>query len=805
MAGPGANQSHQLVTLNGAADLSTPLASLVVCCTSVPDEDRTKLAKYAEEMGAVHRYDLTLDVTHLIVGDYKTPKYRYVARERPDVRPMTAKWIEAIRELWINDEEIDMESLEREHILPTLHSLKFSMTGCDDPAERLQIADLVRANGAVYEGDLTKQITHLISYRTEGAKYRAAKNWKLQIVSPEWLYDSLERGMILDEKLYDPALPEEERGKGAWDKTKPKRTSLGKRSRDDSTVSLEGGKRKLRRTASTKLSTQNDGLWGDIVAAGSVTQVSRSGLWEEDNAGVLPEDVPAKLMISDDKLKSGSLQSTIENPPRKKGMFHACRFFPYDFPPGQRQVLHEHFVFNDGEVVNSVDELILHSDTNPQSQLFRVVPHDLPIDKHPTLPESEALIQTVTVWWLERCLHRKELINPTDHIIGRPFPVFPIEGFSEVIISTSAFSGIDLLHVTKAVKLIGAKYSEDLTPQSTVLVTKSVTAVRKDKFDHAQEWGVPIVTSEWLWESIKTGTRESFQKYRIRSQKQTGSLPKASKAVQPKALPRLERSKSELGRPASTSSSTFSKSSTRPPRNAGLDNTAFDSDEPTVKEENDTQLIGSLADTNGSATLDQSYKTEPLSERSINSPTRTVSTAPAPSDHPRSRPQEDMSNAISDLLAKTKTAATNPGQNEALEGRKRGPGRILGRVTSNMSTGSGRSRATSVDSTATHGHPVQYPSYNSGDKGSDHTANEQIELLLHGSSHFNKDVDSQPPSTQLQYEDPDSTEAREIVMARMMGEKVQPKKTGLKERAVTVGDLTDTSRTTRRAGRTSLR
>ena len=93
---------------------------------------QTELAKYAEEMGAVHRYDLTLDVTHLIVGDYNTPKYRYVARERPDVRPMTTKWIEAIRELWINDDEIDMESLEREHTIPTFHSLKFSMTGCDD-------------------------------------------------------------------------------------------------------------------------------------------------------------------------------------------------------------------------------------------------------------------------------------------------------------------------------------------------------------------------------------------------------------------------------------------------------------------------------------------------------------------------------------------------------------------------------------------------------------------------------------------------------------------------------------------------
>jgi hypothetical protein len=40
MAGSGANQSHQVVTLNGAADLSAPLAGLVICCTSVPDEKR---------------------------------------------------------------------------------------------------------------------------------------------------------------------------------------------------------------------------------------------------------------------------------------------------------------------------------------------------------------------------------------------------------------------------------------------------------------------------------------------------------------------------------------------------------------------------------------------------------------------------------------------------------------------------------------------------------------------------------------------------------------------------------------------
>jgi DNA replication regulator DPB11 len=83
-------------------------------------------------MGAVHKYDLTPEVTHLIVGEYNTPKYRFVARERPDVEPMTVTWIEAIRELWINDQEVDFEALQKNHRVPTFHSLKLSMTGCDD-------------------------------------------------------------------------------------------------------------------------------------------------------------------------------------------------------------------------------------------------------------------------------------------------------------------------------------------------------------------------------------------------------------------------------------------------------------------------------------------------------------------------------------------------------------------------------------------------------------------------------------------------------------------------------------------------
>ncbi|KAL2075597.1 hypothetical protein VTL71DRAFT_540 [Oculimacula yallundae] len=859
------NFSRQTVPLNGSTDVPAPLHGYVICCTSVPDEKRTQLAEYAKQMGAAHTYDLTLDVTHLIVGEYDTPKFRYVAQKRLDVLPMTIGWIEAVRELWINDQEINMPLLEQQHRMPTFHSLRFSMTGCDDPTERLDIAEQVKANGATYEGDLTKSITHLISFRTEGAKYKAAKTWKLKIVSIEWVRDSLERGMILDEKLYDPALPLHERGKDAWDKTAPKRrTSLGKRSREESNTSLDGGKRKLRRTASTKLSTQNEQIWGDIVgggAGGSVAQVNRSGQWGTSDE----EPAKSRIQLANTGIQkpNQSMQSTIENQRPLDGIFSGCRFYTHGFPPERSQILHGHLTSNGAEVVGSVEALVAESGDHQPNRLFRMLPHDLPVLDFPTLPDSQLPIETITFWWLERCLHHKKFLDPNDHVIGRPFPAFPIEGFSGMTISSSAFAGIDLLHFQRAIELLGATYSEDFMPNSSVLVTKSLAGLRKDKYDHAQEWKVPILSADWIWESISAGTKLPTSKYRCRSQKRSGSLPNTggSKPAQHnrtnnEITKSILKSSSHTSKPStkpppvnsglddtafSAESVSVSKSSMKPPPNIRMDdtafsiensnresnerptkpprkhipdNTAFSADDPAeipaphaseeepipsrnaLKEEYHTQGFPSVPEIcpihSEDVSQDLAYKSKPLAEIDGNSPTRTVSTAPAPSDHPAPRQQEGLTNAISTLLAKAKTAPIH----SAPEPRKRG--RIIGRVPSNMSTGSTRSRDTSVDSTATHGNPVEYPPYNT-----DSTPNDRIQMLLNGDKPTEAE-DSQPPATQLQYEDTDSNEAREILMAKMRGQKLERK--GIKEKTVTLGDYKDQPRTTRRtAGSRNLR
>jgi len=647
----------------------------------------------------------------------------------------------------------------------------------------------VKANGGAYEGDLTKQITHLISFRTEGAKYKAAKAWGLRIVSIEWLRDSLERGMILDERLYDPILPIEERGHGAWDKTK-RRTSLGKRSRTDNTTGLNGGKRKLRRTASAKLSSGNDEMWGDIVGGG-VPQVMRSGVWETTD-----DQEPAnatEVLKQESALHSSGRTSALAPTQDIGGIFSSCRFFLDGFESRKHQILCDYMVPDGANLCNSMEDLL--KPAQDTVRLFRVV------SSSARAPEPEPGIDIVTEWWVERCIYEKTFLEPSANVLGRPFPKFPIKEFEGMIISSAAFSGMELKQLKQAVELLGAKYSEDMTRNSSVLVTKSVTLLRKDKSEHAVEWNIPILNATWLWDSISAGEKLPYSKYVCRKARRSDSVPVEKRPMRKNTV---ERSRSELAKSFAKPESSAAGSA-KPYKNSRLDTSAFETDNPVVpafKEEERSQNIRTLpaspkVSTNNAHTSDVDIKTssnstsslsnlsntptQPLAERSNNSPSRTVSTAPAPSDHPVARTTEDLDITfnISSLLAKTKRLV-QPATSETSE-RRRGAQRILGRVTSNLSTAS---VASSVNSVTT-------PDAESATA----TAQGHIERFLDAGNDRNiqQDDDSQPPATQLNYVDPESVAYKERMMARMKGEKIEGRRILTKEKSITLGDISGTT------------
>lgn len=81
-----------------------------------------ELEAKVHQLGGVHKHDLTGEVTHLVVGQYDTPKYRHVAKERPDVKAMDARWVDVVSRLWMDDADIDLAALEKEWQLRPLET-----------------------------------------------------------------------------------------------------------------------------------------------------------------------------------------------------------------------------------------------------------------------------------------------------------------------------------------------------------------------------------------------------------------------------------------------------------------------------------------------------------------------------------------------------------------------------------------------------------------------------------------------------------------------------------------------------------
>ena len=287
-------------------------------------------------MGAVHRLDLTSDVTHLIVGDPDTPKYKFVARERLDVKCMLPRWIEALRLRWMEGLEISVEELESEHRLPTFQGLRLCVTGFDDLEYRKRLEDQITDNGGEYRGNLTKDITHLIAKEPSGQKYTYAQQWRIRTVSVEWLEHSLERGMILEETLYHLAIPVSERGRNAYIRRTPSTNSLGKHSRDKDAESQNT--RKLRRTASSRLSDQNLALWAEISVNDTKTERNKVGERDDDrrNSSVSHE---RQEMSPSGKVAQLSSTNSLKRPPESRGLFQDVIFLLFGFD--ERKVVPE--------------------------------------------------------------------------------------------------------------------------------------------------------------------------------------------------------------------------------------------------------------------------------------------------------------------------------------------------------------------------------------------------------------------------------------------------------------------------------
>ncbi|TLD29605.1 putative vacuolar protein sorting-associated protein 16 [Venturia nashicola] len=523
-----------------AADLSRerPLAGLVLCCTSIPPDARHALSASAIQMGADHKYDLTSDVTHLVVGNIDTQKYGYVAKERPDVKIVLPEFIEAVRVQWMQGGETNVAELEKEYHVKTFWGLQICLTGFDDVNQREHIKSLAETNGANYHGDLTKIVTHLIAAAPVGKKYEHARRWGIKVVSIEWLDHSLERGMVLDESLYDPTMAPEERGKNAWNKQALEVIIQRKRLREENPEVVSQNKRKIRRTMSVRLGSQQGSMWAEMASAGSA-QAAQDEWQPVEFDGVLGA-IPPHL---DSKSADTTPNPTVEPPktkaspperkikPQVKGVFRGKLVYIHGFTGAKLEILQNHLESHGARLC------ISPADTEDEDlgDGCLLIPHDVPEDSLQPVPAPASEWQRVTEWWVESCLASKVLVKPEDEPLCRPFSNLAIQGCKGMTISVTGFTGVELLHVVKAIKIMGATYEDFLVAERSLLLCKS-TVRNQDKLDFAADNGVPVVSEKWLLACLKEGVKQSFESYELSQETPTVPLKRDSKKFSSKSL-----------------------------------------------------------------------------------------------------------------------------------------------------------------------------------------------------------------------------------------------------------------------------
>ncbi|KAF2126463.1 hypothetical protein P153DRAFT_369177 [Dothidotthia symphoricarpi CBS 119687] len=480
-------------------------------------------------MGATIKLDLTSDVTHLIVGNTDSAKYRYVAKSREDVKVLSPAWLGALRDVWIKgDDNVDMAALEAEYRLPTFFGLKICLTGFDNPEQRKHIQETVDKNGAEYHGDLTKSVTHLIASTPTGKKYEHALNWRMKIVSLEWFEQSLERGMVLEEALFNPTTPAEDRGKGAWDRIQITSPVLGKRMRDaEPSPALHSFRRKLRRSASTKMGSQSQALWAGITSASLEVPRDEEDDWTENvpaNQSVSRAHSPTTLAGETAALHAEShpnADSTedLSGPPSiplgddaHEGVFGGRIVLTHGFDEEKTKILREHLDSNGARSILSGDIDSVSSDDLRRGYL--VVPHDTGADLSSLPDRARSSLNLVTNWWVERCLYGKHLVDSEEDVLSRPFDKLSVSGFSGLTVNSTGFVGIELLHVTRVVTLMGATYDEQTSRKVSVMVCSTRNPnVQKLKF--ATDYRIPAVHATWLWECVRTGQLQPYGDYML--------------------------------------------------------------------------------------------------------------------------------------------------------------------------------------------------------------------------------------------------------------------------------------------------
>ena len=362
--------------------------------------------------------------------------------------------------------------------------------------ERAQMKDLVkliRRGGGTRLVKPDNQVTHIV------ASVRAAldglTHLRAKIVTVSWLVESCKAGRVAATDTYQITKQQ------AW---RASAVVTSATTRRPSPVNLEGG---------SSLST--------IFAGSRSTMVPRPGpeaIVEETRCPGRSSPRDGQQHELSSSAASGRSASTWSRRKRKNQLSGKRFTLSHALTEAEerkaRKLVEEH-----GGTISQSPAGGLAASTGNAGNIFAICPHgqstntfSLPTFTSPGRSASSSSRSNVTLQWVEDCCHHT--MKPGEHADPSVCPAFtplpfklPLPNADKCVVCVSGFTGMGRKRIQVLLALVGATACERLSKQTTTMLVS--LKPEGPKYDSAVQWRVPIVTVDWLYESVIDGRLEN--------------------------------------------------------------------------------------------------------------------------------------------------------------------------------------------------------------------------------------------------------------------------------------------------------
>lgn len=185
-----------------------------VTSTLLSESERSNLVKVLLKIapGVTYSGDLTSDVIILVTNPtrssewLKSQKFQYVVQYRPEVRLLKYDSILSYYESWLKGDKdtITPDIFDNIDKLRVFEGLRISISRLESKGNDFiqKIKDLVEQHGGSVSESLANNSDVLITIDPAGRRYKKAKEWGIPVVSPDWCFDSVDRGAALGFEYY---------------------------------------------------------------------------------------------------------------------------------------------------------------------------------------------------------------------------------------------------------------------------------------------------------------------------------------------------------------------------------------------------------------------------------------------------------------------------------------------------------------------------------------------------------------------------------------------------------------------------